>query len=159
MVFVDSLARFVEEAERLLHSDTKKTRCCFKIKPNEGQVVLKATNDHVCIKYKTSNMNDLDALAKTNASLFTIMTGGPAPVVVEDIKAQNAEMDRTKSRADSAAQPSSQQQQKQKEKGAQAKQQKQTGQQPQQPQRQQQQQQHPQKKGGGGGGGKGKRGK
>ncbi|GAQ85385.1 Signal recognition particle SRP9/SRP14 subunit [Klebsormidium nitens] len=91
MVYIESWDEFAEKAEMLFRAEPLRTRYCVKYRHREGLLVLKVTDDKVCLKFKTDQAQDAKKMEKLNTLFFTLMTKGenaPAPedVVMPDVQ-------------------------------------------------------------------------
>ncbi|CAI5980873.1 unnamed protein product [Closterium sp. NIES-64] len=77
MVYVDTWDEFAEKAEVLFRADPSKFRYVSKYRHCDGKLVLKATDDRVCIKFRTDQAQDAKKMERLNNLLFTLMARGP----------------------------------------------------------------------------------
>jgi len=74
MVYITNWEEFVEAAEKLYAQNPAKTRYTMKYRHNDGNLVLKVTDDIVCLKHKTDQSADIKKLEKLNNLLLRLMT-------------------------------------------------------------------------------------
>eukprot|EP00049_Salpingoeca_infusionum_P022807 m.8883 g.8883 ORF g.8883 m.8883 type:complete len:81 (-) comp5405_c0_seq2:490-732(-) len=69
-MYVEEWREFMDQSEALFKSDPD--RCRFVVQYNDsGQsLIIKATNDKVCIMYRTSLLDDVKRLDKFSAKLM-----------------------------------------------------------------------------------------
>jgi len=75
MVYITNFEEFQEACEKLYLQNPKKVRYVVKYRNKDSKIVLKVTNDQVCIKYKTDQSGDIKKVEKFNNLLFRLMTG------------------------------------------------------------------------------------
>eukprot|EP00899_Mesostigma_viride_P005828 jgi/Mesvir1/15246/Mv06470-RA.1 len=75
-----SLARawedFAEKAELLYRHDPVHARYVIKYRHKEGKLVLKVTDNVTCLKYRTSEVQDVKRMEKLNNLFFSLMARG-----------------------------------------------------------------------------------
>ena len=75
MVYVSEWEPFAARAEKIYMEAPQKTRLTAKYDHTRGKLVLKCTDDVVCLKYATDQAHDLKRLEKRNNRLITYMCG------------------------------------------------------------------------------------
>ncbi|PVG02776.1 signal recognition particle, SRP9/SRP14 subunit [Serendipita vermifera] len=73
MVFVKSWSEYQAQAEKLYQQQPERTRYCVKYRAADGLLVLKVTDDHSCIKYKTRSSIMLNRFEAFNLSIMSKM--------------------------------------------------------------------------------------
>lgn len=73
MPHVTSFEEFSKAAERLYHQDPTRVRIVTKYRHCEGKLVVKITDDQVCIVYRTEHAQDLKKLEKLTSQLMRLM--------------------------------------------------------------------------------------
>ncbi|GBF88837.1 hypothetical protein Rsub_01738 [Raphidocelis subcapitata] len=76
-MYIDDWDSFYVQAEELWRQQPLKTRYCIKYRHTEGKLVLKVTDDVVCLKYKTDQLVDVKRMEKLNSLMFLLMSRGP----------------------------------------------------------------------------------
>jgi len=74
MVYFKNWEEFQEAAEKLYQQNPSKTRYTSKYRHSDGKLVLKVTDDKVCLKYRTDQNQDLKKVEKLNNIFFRVMT-------------------------------------------------------------------------------------
>mmetsp|Transcript_10593 Transcript_10593/g.18032 ORF Transcript_10593/g.18032 Transcript_10593/m.18032 type:complete len:117 (-) Transcript_10593:279-629(-) len=98
MVYLDDWETFYNEAEKLFTANPAHTRYVMKYRHCDGKLVLKVTNDRVCLKYQTDQATDVKRLDKLNSLFLTAMCGiDPADETAADAHATLASVERPKS--------------------------------------------------------------
>eukprot|EP00246_Nothoceros_aenigmaticus_P006435 TRINITY_DN1931_c0_g1_i2.p2 TRINITY_DN1931_c0_g1~~TRINITY_DN1931_c0_g1_i2.p2 ORF type:complete len:104 (+),score=20.58 TRINITY_DN1931_c0_g1_i2:138-449(+) len=90
MVYLDSLENFEERAILLFRANPISTRYVMKYRHCDGKLVLKVTDDRVCLKFKTDQAQDAKKMEKLNNVFFTMMARGPDAVVPEEAPKEQA---------------------------------------------------------------------
>lgn len=85
MVYIENWDDFQERSIVLFRSDPVATRYVMKYRHCDGKLVLKVTDDRVCLKFKTDQAQDLRKMEKLNNTFFSMMARGPDEVVPEDL--------------------------------------------------------------------------
>lgn len=62
MVYIKTFHEFFSQAQALYKRDPKNTRYTFKFRPKDQRLVLKVTDDRVCVKFKTESQSDVKNL-------------------------------------------------------------------------------------------------
>jgi len=75
MVYIDDWDTFYSESEKLYNEHPAHTRFVMKYRHKDGKVVLKVTNDRVCLKYQTDQQQDIKRIDKLNNLFVTYMCG------------------------------------------------------------------------------------
>ena len=75
MTYIDNWEDFAKAAEQLFLSNPSKSRFTTKYRRCDGNLVLKMTDDKVCLKYRTDQAQDVKKLEKLNNVLMRHMTG------------------------------------------------------------------------------------
>ncbi|CAI2348470.1 unnamed protein product [Caenorhabditis sp. 36 PRJEB53466] len=75
MTYFTSWDEFAKAAERLHSANPEKCRFVTKYNHTKGQLVLKLTDDIVCLQYSTNQLQDVKKLEKLSSTLLrTIVT-------------------------------------------------------------------------------------
>ncbi|KAI5077384.1 hypothetical protein GOP47_0007208 [Adiantum capillus-veneris] len=77
MVYIESWDEFTKRSVDLFQAEPLKTRYVMKYRHCDGKLVLKVTDDRVCLKYKTDQLQDAKKMEKLNNIFFTMMARGP----------------------------------------------------------------------------------
>mmetsp|Transcript_68151 Transcript_68151/g.168388 ORF Transcript_68151/g.168388 Transcript_68151/m.168388 type:complete len:120 (-) Transcript_68151:446-805(-) len=115
MVYIDNLDNFIEAGQQLFISSPGKTRYLVKYRHVDAKLVLKITDDTVCLKYKTDQHKDLKRIEKLN-NFFLRLSCEPE-VTAESAAAVAAAIEEEDSMQISTPAPQSQQQQHSNKKG------------------------------------------
>eukprot|EP00271_Cylindrocystis_brebissonii_P009355 TRINITY_DN24149_c0_g1_i1.p3 TRINITY_DN24149_c0_g1~~TRINITY_DN24149_c0_g1_i1.p3 ORF type:complete len:106 (+),score=30.77 TRINITY_DN24149_c0_g1_i1:599-916(+) len=83
MVYIEVWDEFAEKAELLFRANPARFRYTMKYRHKEGVLALKATDDRVCLQFKTDQAQDAKKMEKLNVLFFTLMAKGPDAVVEE----------------------------------------------------------------------------
>ncbi|XP_065176325.1 signal recognition particle 9 kDa protein-like [Sycon ciliatum] len=75
MPYLVSWEVFAREAERLYLENPGKARFVVKYRHKDGELVIKITDDVVCLKYRTDQSQDVKKLEKLSNSLMRHMVG------------------------------------------------------------------------------------
>uniref|UniRef100_A0A7S0EHL1 Signal recognition particle 9 kDa protein n=1 Tax=Hanusia phi TaxID=3032 RepID=A0A7S0EHL1_9CRYP len=78
MVYINHWDEFMQAAQELLIKSPDKTRYLIKYRHIDAQLVLKVTDDVVCIKYKTDQSLDVKKMERLNHLFLRLM---PSPQV------------------------------------------------------------------------------
>ncbi|XP_048590222.1 signal recognition particle 9 kDa protein [Nematostella vectensis] len=73
MVYFDSWDEFSKAAEQLYLAEPNKFRFVLKYRHCDGKLVIKGTDDSVCLKYRTEQQQDLKKFEKLNSVLMRHM--------------------------------------------------------------------------------------
>lgn len=73
MVYIDSWDEYVKAVEQLCLAEPSKFRFVVKYRHCDGKLVIKGTDDKVCLKYRTEQQQDLKRLEKLNNILMRHM--------------------------------------------------------------------------------------
>mmetsp|Transcript_12397 Transcript_12397/g.29725 ORF Transcript_12397/g.29725 Transcript_12397/m.29725 type:complete len:118 (-) Transcript_12397:132-485(-) len=73
MVYIESLENFMQAAQELFVNAPERTRYVIKYRHVDAKLVVKVTDDKVCLKYKTDQAQDAKKVAKLNAFFLNIM--------------------------------------------------------------------------------------
>ncbi|ESO03730.1 hypothetical protein HELRODRAFT_80106 [Helobdella robusta] len=73
MTYLRSWEEFSKAAERLYTDDPMKCRYVIKYNHVKGMVVLKMTNDKVCIQYRSEHAQDVKKIEKFTSQLMRHM--------------------------------------------------------------------------------------
>ncbi|EOD03951.1 hypothetical protein EMIHUDRAFT_49848, partial [Emiliania huxleyi CCMP1516] len=65
-VYIEDWDTFYAEAEKLYLDHPAHTRYSLKYRHTDGKVLLKVTNDRVCLQYQTDQQQDLKRIEKLN---------------------------------------------------------------------------------------------
>jgi len=75
-MYVTDFDQFFEAAQKLF-LQSPSTRYSIKYRHQDGKMVLKVTDDQVCIKYRTDQLDDLKKIEKLNNLFVRQMTEIP----------------------------------------------------------------------------------
>eukprot|EP00878_Enallax_costatus_P003746 GHUV01003962.1.p1 GENE.GHUV01003962.1~~GHUV01003962.1.p1 ORF type:complete len:126 (+),score=49.06 GHUV01003962.1:248-625(+) len=78
-MYIEDFNTFYQQAEELFRKEPLRTRYQIKYKHKEGKLVLKVTDDVVCLKYKTDQQIDVKKMEKLNSLFFVLMARGEHP--------------------------------------------------------------------------------
>ncbi|KIM29065.1 hypothetical protein M408DRAFT_31935, partial [Serendipita vermifera MAFF 305830] len=73
MVYIKSWTEYQAEAEKLYEQQPERTRYCVKYRAADGSLVLKVTDDNLCLKYKTQSSIMLNRFEAFNLSMMSKM--------------------------------------------------------------------------------------
>ncbi|XP_020894832.1 signal recognition particle 9 kDa protein [Exaiptasia diaphana] len=73
MVYFDSWDEFAKAVEQLYFAEPNKFRFVIKYRHCDGKVVIKGTDDNMCLKYRTEQQQDLKKFEKLNSVLMRHM--------------------------------------------------------------------------------------
>ncbi|XP_003387628.1 PREDICTED: signal recognition particle 9 kDa protein-like [Amphimedon queenslandica] len=73
MPYLQTWDDFAKGLERLYQQNPWKVRFIVKYRHCSGSLVLKATDDNVCIKYRTDQLQDVKKLERLNNTLLRHM--------------------------------------------------------------------------------------
>ncbi|EKX50823.1 hypothetical protein GUITHDRAFT_85224 [Guillardia theta CCMP2712] len=73
MVYINNWDDFMQAAQELLIKSPDKTRYLIKYRHVDAQLVLKVTDDVVCIKYKTDQSLDVKKMERLNNLFLRLM--------------------------------------------------------------------------------------
>ncbi|KAG8835297.1 hypothetical protein FRC17_004341 [Serendipita sp. 399] len=73
MVFIKSWSEYQAKAEKLYEEQPTRTRYCVKYRAIDGILVLKVTDDNICLKYKTRSSIMLNRFEAFNLSIMSKM--------------------------------------------------------------------------------------
>nr|XP_024393965.1 signal recognition particle 9 kDa protein-like isoform X1 [Physcomitrium patens] len=85
MVYIENWDDFQARSSALFRSDPVATRYVMKYRHCDGKLVLKVTDDKVCLKFKTDQAQDIRKMEKLNNTFFSMMARGPDAEVPEDL--------------------------------------------------------------------------
>lgn len=88
MVYIDEWEEFSDRAAQLFMQSPEKTRYTFKYRHADSEVVLKVTDDRVCLKYRTDQASDMRLIENFNQLLCRLMGAGDVPAEVEVLRAE-----------------------------------------------------------------------
>lgn len=91
MVYINSWDDFVEKSVLMFRTDPEKTRYVMKYRHSDGKLVLKVTDDKVCLKFKTDQLQEAKKMEKLNNIFFTLMARGPEADIAEVTGKEQAE--------------------------------------------------------------------
>ena len=74
MTYIDNWEDFAKAAEQLYLNNPSKSRFTTKYRRCDGNLILKMTDDKVCLKYRTDQAQDVKKLEKLNNILMRHMT-------------------------------------------------------------------------------------
>ncbi|CAM6100090.1 unnamed protein product [Calypogeia fissa] len=84
-MYIESWDDFSERALVLFRADPVATRYVMKYRHCDGKLVLKVTDDRVCLKFATDQAQDAKKMEKLNNLFFTLMARGPDAEVLEEV--------------------------------------------------------------------------
>jgi signal recognition particle subunit SRP9 len=73
MVYIREFNDFVSQAKTLYERNPNKVRYSMKYRHCDGMIVLKVTDDKVCLKFQTSKANDLKHVEEFNLNIMGTM--------------------------------------------------------------------------------------
>ncbi|XP_071832335.1 signal recognition particle 9 kDa protein-like [Apostichopus japonicus] len=73
MPYIASFEEFAKAAERLYLQDPSRVRVVTKYRHCEGKLIVKVTDDQVCLLYRTEHAQDLKKLEKLTSQLMRNM--------------------------------------------------------------------------------------
>ncbi|KAK2184311.1 hypothetical protein NP493_270g00040 [Ridgeia piscesae] len=73
MTYINSWEEFAKAAEKLYLADPAKCRFVMKYRHCGGQLVIKMTDDRVCLQYQTEHAQDIKKLEKLTSQLMRHM--------------------------------------------------------------------------------------
>ncbi|KAG8759973.1 hypothetical protein FRC14_004415 [Serendipita sp. 396] len=73
MVYIKSWSEYQAKAEKLYEEQPTRTRYCVRYRAVDGILILKVTDDKVCLKYKTQSSIMLNRFEAFNLSMMTKM--------------------------------------------------------------------------------------
>eukprot|EP00051_Salpingoeca_urceolata_P033845 m.22442 g.22442 ORF g.22442 m.22442 type:complete len:79 (-) comp6818_c0_seq1:109-345(-) len=74
MPYFETWDEFAARAEELYLHEPERTRYSIKFRHSDSLVVLKVTDDKVCLKYRTDQQQDVKRLVELNNTLMRHMT-------------------------------------------------------------------------------------
>ncbi|KAK9823364.1 hypothetical protein WJX72_002222 [[Myrmecia] bisecta] len=89
-MYIEDWDSFAQQAEALYRSDPIRTRYVMKYRHCDKKLVLKVTDDKVCLQYATDQAADLKRVEKLNNLFFALMARGadaPEPELLEETAA------------------------------------------------------------------------
>jgi len=110
MVYIENLENFMQAAQELFVNAPERTRYVIKYRHVDAKLVLKVTDDKVCLKYKTDQAEDAKKVAKLNAFFLNLMSA--AKVDSESARQVFAAVDEQEQQAAAAQQSQPAQQKK-----------------------------------------------
>jgi len=75
-MYIEDWDTFFLQAQELQRKRPLHTRYCIKYSHKEGKLVLKVTDDVVCLQYKTDQQLDIKRMEKLNTIFFAMMAKG-----------------------------------------------------------------------------------
>jgi signal recognition particle subunit SRP9 len=78
-MYLKTWTEFIEAAEKLLLANPTRTRYTIKYRHKDGAMVLKVTDDRVCLKFRTDQAADFKKLEKLNMLFLRHMTSKIEP--------------------------------------------------------------------------------
>ncbi|BDA40442.1 probable signal recognition particle 9 kDa protein at N-terminal half [Coccomyxa sp. Obi] len=96
-MFIEDWNSFYEQAEQLYRNDPLRTRYVLKYSHSGGKLVLKVTDDRLCLQFQTDQLADVKKVEKLNNLFFTLMAKGDAAedmdtAVMADAAEESAEV-------------------------------------------------------------------
>ncbi|XP_046355884.1 signal recognition particle 9 kDa protein-like [Haliotis rubra] len=73
MTYFNTWEEFAKATERLYINDPSRCRFVIKYRHSEGKLVLKMTDDRVCLQFKTEQAQDVKKLEKLTSQLMRHM--------------------------------------------------------------------------------------
>ncbi|EDV20271.1 Signal recognition particle 9 kDa protein [Trichoplax sp. H2] len=73
MTYLDTWEEFAAASESLYQSDAVNFRFVWKYRHSDGKLIAKATNNKVCLKYRTDQIQDVKKLEKLSSTLMRLM--------------------------------------------------------------------------------------
>lgn len=73
MTFLTNWEDFIRAAERLYTEDSMQCRYVIKYNHAKGNVVIKLTNDKVCIQYRSEHAQDVKKIEKFTGQMMRLM--------------------------------------------------------------------------------------
>jgi len=73
MVYIKSWTEYQTQAEKLYEQQPDRTRYCVKYRAADSSLVLKVTDDNLCLKYKTQSSIMLNRFEAFNLSMMSKM--------------------------------------------------------------------------------------
>ena len=73
MTYINNWDEFCKAAERLYLQDPSKCRFTTKYRHCDGQLIVKVTDDQVCVQYKSEHAQDVKKLEKLSSLLMRHM--------------------------------------------------------------------------------------
>ncbi|PAA86301.1 hypothetical protein BOX15_Mlig017455g2 [Macrostomum lignano] len=70
MTIAETWEQFAQVVDMMFAEDPKRCRVTVSYQPAQGVLVLKVTNDHVTVKYKTEHAQDVKKLEKLTSQLM-----------------------------------------------------------------------------------------
>lgn len=89
MVYIESWDEFTKRCVDLFRADPLRTRYVMKYRHCDGKLVLKVTDDRVCLQFKTDQLQDAKKMEKFNNIFFTMMARGPEADITEDLSKES----------------------------------------------------------------------
>lgn len=82
-MYIDDFEGFQQQAEDLFKSRPMETRYSIKYRHKDGKLVLKVTDDVVCLMFKTDQQSDLRKLERLSYVFMGLMSGADPSVALE----------------------------------------------------------------------------
>jgi signal recognition particle subunit SRP9 len=76
-VRIANFDEFLAKSEQLYLSAPDRTRYTFKYRNSDREVVLKVTDDRLCLQYKTSLQSEVKYVERLNELFFRLMSAAP----------------------------------------------------------------------------------
>jgi len=73
MVQIEAWDEFARKAESLFQAEPERTRYSMKYRHTDGKLVLKVTDDRVCLKFATDSQQELKKVVAFNALLMRLL--------------------------------------------------------------------------------------
>merc|ERR1712087_159380 len=105
MVHIEDWETFYAEAEKLYIEHPAHTRYVLKYRHKDGKLVLKVTNDRVCLKFTTDQAQDVKRIEKLNNLFVTHMCGKDPHEATEVDDSAQQKADRPPSSEDAGTAP------------------------------------------------------
>mmetsp|Transcript_50422 Transcript_50422/g.148777 ORF Transcript_50422/g.148777 Transcript_50422/m.148777 type:complete len:111 (+) Transcript_50422:49-381(+) len=96
MVFLEDFEEFEDAAKSLFLTSPLRTRYLIKYRHVDGKVILKVTNDRVCLKHRSDQISDLRKVERLSQSFARWMTASNLDSVDEPDEALEAAKEEAK---------------------------------------------------------------
>jgi len=77
MVLIDAWDDFLGQAESLFQAEPTRTRYVIKYRHQDNKLVMKVTDDRVCLKFETDEAQELKKILSFSAKLTRNLTHVP----------------------------------------------------------------------------------
>lgn len=79
MPYIDNWNEFSQAAETLYLENPLHCRLVMKYRHQDGQLVVKCTDDKVCLLYRTENSQDIKRIEKLSSQMMRHMASSEQP--------------------------------------------------------------------------------